>query len=185
MPFALALAVLAAEVPPADADERAQYSLPCSYISKQELEPAEHCVADETDHAAVRLAILRDLSYTDGLATIAFGPGWHYRRRDGRMALMVSFDNGPDPFEQGVARARIDGHLAYVDRRLRVRIRTAFDQGTPFEHGRATVCAGCVEQRIDQGEHSILTGGRWGVIDRRGRIVVPVTLTTEPLRRSR
>jgi hypothetical protein len=56
---------------------------------------------------------------------------------------MYIFDNGPDAFAEGLARTGIGGKIAYVDRRLRIRIRTRYDWGERFGHGRAEVCIGC------------------------------------------
>ena len=67
----------------------------------------------------------------------------------------------------------IDERLAYVDRSLRVVLRTRYDWGGPFAHGRAEVFIGCAEVKVDGGEHGVMSGGRWGVIDRAGREVVP------------
>lgn len=93
---------------------------------------------------------------------------------------MMTFEMGPDYFSDGLARAMIDGRLAYVDRRLRVRLRTRYDWGEPFAHGRANVCIGCVETRINGGEHSLMTGGRWGTIDKTVREIVRVTFLQAP-----
>lgn len=87
---------------------------------------------------------------------------------------MEMFDNGPDYFEEGLARSRVGGKIAYLDRTLRPRIVTGYDWGSPFEHGRADVCVGCRMER--EGEHSVVVGGKWGVVDHMGRVVVPVTL---------
>lgn len=132
------------------------------------------------DGATLVLAprVIARMSYIKGLSSFAVqGSGWHYRRRDGTTRRMYIFDNGPDAFVQGLARAIVDGKIAYVDRRLRVRIATRYDWGDRFDHGRAEVCIGCRVVPVGNGEHSVMGGGRWGMIDASGREVVPVTLT--------
>lgn len=168
-PAALILLLAAAAEPGA-------YPLACAYGSRTEgLDHAEACAAETPDGLVLAPTVLAQLAYERGLASIGVvGRGWYYRRRNGRTQLMVTFEMGPDYFREGLARALVGGRLAYVDRRLRVRIATRYDWGEPFEHGRAAVCSGCVERKLDGGEHSMMVGGRWGAIDRRGREVVPL-----------
>ncbi|HLH93451.1 MAG TPA: WG repeat-containing protein [Xanthobacteraceae bacterium] len=97
---------------------------------------------------------------------------FHYVGRDGRMAPVITFDNGPDYFVEGLARTPLGGRIGYIDRSLRVVIPPRYDWGSPFEHGRAAVCNGCVPKR--EGEHVFMEGGLWGLIDRDGREIVPL-----------
>ena len=157
--------------PPAKA-----YPLPCTYWSKRDLETTEHCAAKTADGYTIAPAILADLAYTDDLATITFpGHQWFYRHRNGRMVEVLTYDNGPDPFAEGLARGRIGGDLVYVDRDLTVKIRAPYTFGFPFKNGRADVCIGCVSVPVDGGEHSFMRAGKWGVIDKTGREIVPLT----------
>lgn len=64
---------------------------------------------------------------------------------------------------------------------LTVKIRAPYTFGFPFENGRADVCTGCVSVSVDGGEHSYMQGGQWGVIDRQGREIVPLTERPEAL----
>jgi hypothetical protein len=98
--------------------------------------------------------------------------GFYYVGRDGRMVPVVAYDNGPDAFVEGRARTQVDGRIGYVDRKLRVVIPPRYDWGFPFEHGRAVVCSGCAQKR--EGEHWLVEGGRWGIVDRNGREIVPL-----------
>lgn len=100
---------------------------------------------------------------------------FYYVGRDGRMVPVMNFDNGPDYFVEERARTRVDGKIGYIDRELRVVIPPRYDAGSPFEHGKAAVCKGCVEKkRYANDEHPFLEGGMWGVIDRSGREIVPL-----------
>ena len=168
-----ALALLLAASPGA-ARAPAAYPLACVYASRTDgVVPTDRCAAATADGFLLTPAVLTNLAYARGLASVAIEGNWYYRRRDGRMQRMVTFEMGPDYFVGGLARAVVDGRLAYVDRRLRVRVATRFDWGEPFANGRAAVCVGCVERMVDGGEHSYMEGGRWSVIDRRGREVAP------------
>ncbi len=97
---------------------------------------------------------------------------FYYVGRDGHMVPVVAYDNAPDEFVEGRARTQVDGRIGYIDRTLRVVIPPRYDWGFPFEHGRAVVCSGCVQQRA--GEHRLVEGGRWGMVDRNGREIVPL-----------
>ncbi len=123
------------------------------------------------------LRILAKLSYKKGLAYFTVQGMAYHRRRDGTTMRMYIFDNGADNFVKGLARAIVGGKIAYVDRRLRIRIATHYDWGDRFDHGRAEVCIDCRSVPVGDGEHSVMEGGRWGMIDKSGREVVPVTLT--------
>ncbi len=167
----VAALVLFLALAPAAAD-RLRYPLPCTYAGRTEMETVAHCAAPQARGFAVAPRVVSDFAWRDGLATIRFpGQGWSYRRRDGRTVEMATMDNGPDYSAEGLARARIGGRLAYVDRRLRVRITTRYSFGMPFRGGRAEVCVGGVETPVDGGEHSEIVGGRWGTIDRHGRVI--------------
>jgi WG repeat protein len=105
----------------------------------------------------------------DGLASV-YVEGWYYLTRDGSSAAVMAFDNGPDPFAEGLARAPTGGKIGYIDRHLRQVISARFDGAFPFEQGQAVVCVGC--RATAEAEHSSYTGGEWGCIDHRGRLVV-------------
>lgn len=153
----------------------APYPLACVYVSARGLESAPRCASRSAGGLRIAPGVRRDLHFDRGLATLGVAGRWSYLRRDGRTVEMLTFDNGPDPFSEGWARGRIAGRLVYVDRRLRVRLRPPFTFGGPFRGARAEVCTGCVETRVDGGEHTVMTGGRWAVIDRRGHEVAPTS----------
>ncbi len=158
---------------------QAAFPIPCAFISGPgELEVDDACVAAAGETPMLSPRVLARLKYTRGLASFALRPGdWYYRRRDGVTQRMVTFDNGPDDFAEGLARAIVADRIAYIDRRLRIRIRTRYDWGDRFAGGRAAVCIGCRSTPVGNGEHRVMTGGRWGIIDKAGREVVPVLLT--------
>jgi hypothetical protein len=113
---------------------------------------------------------------SDGLASVllleaadAKKHQWFYVRRGGIPVPVESFDNGPDPFRDGLARSRSEGKLGYIDRRLNLVIPAKYDGAYPFERGVAVVCLACV--LVSDGEHSRYEDGQWGRIDRRGRVV--------------
>lgn len=92
---------------------------------------------------------------------------------------VVFFDNGPDYFEEGLARfISRDGKIGYMNAQLKTVIPAKFDYATPFEAGLglAVVCSSakadpCVSQQKASEEHSTVTGGTWSVIDKAGKTV--------------
>ena len=123
------------------------------------------------------------LNFHDGLAEVYVDDKAFYVAQSGKAVRVYMFDNGADYFSDGLARTVAKGKIGYMDRRLRVVVKPDYDFGFPFEKGRAVVCFGCTE--VQEGEHRTVRGGRWGMIDRTGAQVVPVTHTLEELDRIR
>ena len=155
--------------------ERAAFPLDCAYAPRGgELGPQGRCAGIDGGPLRIDPTHLARVAFDRGLAEFRIETmGIAYARRDGRAIPVFILDNGGDAFAEGRVRGLRDGHLVYYDRQLRPRIVTAFDWGEPFRDGRAVVCVGCTSQAADA-EHSFMTGGRWGVIDRRGRLVAPL-----------
>lgn len=103
--------------------------------------------------------------------------GWYYVLPDGTERSVLTWDNGPDPFAEGLARSRQGDGIAYFDETLAIIIPATYDFGWPFEDGVALVCRGCRPE--PDGEHTAMVGGSWGYIDRDGREVVPVELSRD------
>jgi WG repeat protein len=101
---------------------------------------------------------------------------WFYVRRGGVSVPVETMDNGPDYFEDGLARSPVEGKIGYIDRKLNLVIPAAYDGAYPFRDSVAVVCTDCTivyDRAISEGEHSSYAGGQWGRIDRRGRVVSP------------
>jgi hypothetical protein len=161
----------------------------CAYAAQPDGEIADRgpC-AYEGAGGRVRIvpARLSQLSYdADGLASVwVRGRGWLYVKRDGETLEVLSEDNGPDPFSEGLVRSMRGGKVAYFDRSFRMVISPRYDFGWPFEGGRALVCLGCRTAPADSEGHRAVLGGLWGYIDRDGREVVPVRSSREDALRS-
>ena len=159
-------------------------ALDCDYVARenernptpydQELQARGLCAILASDGTIiVQRDHLNDLKFIDGLAAIRLPNGWVYVTHDGRAAPVVTYDNGPDYFEEGLARTSRGGKFGFIDKNLSEVIAPTWDFAFPFVGGFAAVCEGCRGHRIDD-EHSELRGGRWGYIDRSGQVVVPV-----------
>jgi len=114
-------------------------------------------------------------------AAVTFGANLHYLNAAGVAVPVLPFDNGPDYFIEGLARTVHDGKVGFINKSLAVVIPPSWDFAFPFENGAAIVCDGC-EVRPAGHEHGEVVGGRWGVIDSRGQVVVPVTHPRDALR---
>lgn len=146
----------------------------CTYDSRAhgDMRTVDHCATrDAAGRVRVKPAIIKDLRFDrHGLANL-HAAGWRYLRRDGRAVAVMTMDNGPDPFNDGLARAPAGGKIGYVDARLRLVIPPRYEGAYPFSRGAAVVCIGC--KPLSDGEHSSFTGGVWSCIDRRGRALRP------------
>jgi hypothetical protein len=101
---------------------------------------------------------------------------WSYVRRGVIPVPVETMDNGPDYFEDGLARSRVGGKIGYIDRKLNLVIPATYDGAYPFRDGVAVVCTACTivyDRTVSEGERSWYEGGQWGRIDRSGRVVSP------------
>src|SRR5882724_2772356 len=108
---------------------------------------------------------LRNLDFgTDSLATLALKGGrWFYVKRNGQSLEVLPWDNGADPFADGLVRGRRRGRIAFFDRAFRMVLPPKYDFAWPFEDGLAAVCSGCKEEPVaSDREHHALIGGLWG-----------------------
>jgi len=109
----------------------------------------------------------------NGIAAVADSGGWSYIDPTGRTVVRpYVYDNGPDPFGEGLARCVVGGKVGFFDERGRVVIEPQFDFASPFHEGLAAVCNGCRE--IKEDEHRRVEGGTWGYINPTGNIVIPL-----------
>ncbi len=107
-----------------------------------------------------------------GCAYVIDSQGWAFIRSDGQVLLRpFIYDNGPDPFHEGLARFTENNLLGFYDVQGRIIIEAEFDFAWPFEAGQARVCKGC-EKRYD-GEHYSMEGGSQWFIDKNGKKVNP------------
>ena len=178
---------------------RTGQKLPCSYWARetatnptpqlQELQPRGVCAILPADG---RLSVyndhLNELYFSDGLASVHTPNGWYYVTSAGHTAPVVTFDNGPDYFSEGLARTTRSGKIGFIDRSLSEVIPPSWDFAFPFDGGVAVVCQGCRPHAIHHGEHHEMRGGVWGYVDRAGTEIVPVRFERDqvpaPSRRS-
>lgn len=180
------LACVVAIIPFASSALVAQVEVPCRYVAAplksdatSELEGYPSCaVRDSAGEYRLLPGHLAALDFHDGLASILIDGQWHYVKESGQLLPVLTFDNGPDYWSEGLVRSRRDGKIVYVGRDFQPAFPPRYDWGWPFEDGLALVCLGC--KPVDsEGEHREVRGGSWGYIDKLGREVVAVNLSRD------
>jgi hypothetical protein len=142
----------------------------------------EECAVRNPDGTltVVSSAVLADGTFgDDGLAVIWIDEQLYFVNRTGRTAPAFLFDNGADYFVEGLARTTRDGRIGFVNTELVEVVAPEWHFAEPFADGFAKVCVDCLEER--KGEHTIMVGGKWGLIDRTGALVVPVLYDREAI----
>lgn len=94
---------------------------------------------------------------------------FYYIRKDGKEMKTLTYDNGADPFSDGLARTKVNGKIGFFNSNLDIILKPIYDFAFPFYKGKAEICTGCKEKK--EGEHSMLDGGKWQKIDRNGLVI--------------
>ena len=167
----------------AAASVQAEPLLSCFYTGRNSgdsFDEHRDCAGRADGKLFIRKRELARMAYDRaGLAAVYVGDQYYYARRSGALLAVLAYDNGADPYSEGLVRALVGGRIAYYDLRFRQVIAPKYDWGWPFEQGRALVCLGCRREPPDSDGHAAVSGGLWGYIDRRGREVVPVKLSRQ------
>lgn len=112
----------------------------------------------------------------NNLAAVLDDTGWCYINKKGAVVIRSPFifENGADYFAEGLVRiVSSRGKIGFANAAGKTIIAPQFDYAQSFCEGLAAVCTGCRTEKADA-EHNFVTGGRWGYINRSGRIVVPI-----------
>ena len=109
----------------------------------------------------------------EGIAAVIDNKGWAYIDKKGVVVIRPHvYDNGPDSFSEGLARFSENGKYGFFDKYGKVAIEPQFDFVFPFKEGLARVCNGC--KLLKNGEHTTVKGGKWGYIDNKDVMVIPL-----------
>ncbi|MDH0737172.1 WG repeat-containing protein [Achromobacter spanius] len=154
------------------------HDLQCLYAAKQDggmLEPADQCARVEGDTVVFAADVLGRMDFNeDGLSPVFTHGSWRWVRPDGKSVAVVTFDNFADDFEDGLTRGPWMGGMAYYDKQLNRVLATDYEWVDRYSGGLAVVCEGCRKTHTPDGEHSYMTGGQWGAIDRQGKLALPL-----------
>ena len=83
---------------------------------------------------------------------------------------LVTFDNGPDPFSEGLTRVKRNGKMGYANKYGQIVIPCIYDYAKWFDGGVAEVTFDATEY-LDGDEHTIVESKEWFTIDKRGQEV--------------
>jgi WG containing repeat len=178
---AAALAMLAATSCTRSVNRTQHLPIECHQYPNRE--PAVCELASDGGVVVSRQSLV-DISFEpDGLGSIVVDSrGLYFVMPQGKTAPTLEFDNGADYVVEGLARTVKKGKVGLVNVQLDHVVTPVWDFAFPFEHGVAVVCTGCVSTPVSPGdEHRTMTGGKWGYIDKGGKIVVPVVYDSRSL----
>jgi len=116
--------------------------------------------------------------FTGEIAAVGRDDGLYYIDESGKVLSMrpYIFDNGPDEFHEGLARYRLGSKIGFLNEAGEVVIEPMpFDFVSSFSDSLAAVCAGGKKVKQEEAdEHPVWEGGKWGYVDRKGEIVIPM-----------
>lgn len=156
----------------------ATHLAPCTFFGGPEgtEEVLECATSTSTQPLSVRPEVLAKLTFypQSELAAIWSEGSWSYVNRQGEVAVsgVPTFDNGPDPFVDGLTRFQRNGKFGYANFDGSIVVPPTYEGALPFQGGYARVCSGC-KLRVtpaDQ-EHHTFEGGSWSCIATDGRKV--------------
>jgi hypothetical protein len=109
--------------------------------------------------------------YTDTLREFAIvtekkGKTIGIDRNENKLFEVFWFDNGPDPFVEGLFRIIKDGKIGYANPKGEIVIAPQYTCAFPFENGKAKVAYQC--ETIPEGEYSRWESQTWHYIDKKG-----------------
>ena len=81
---------------------------------------------------------------------------------------IVSFDNGPDYFHEGLVRAKRNGKMGFADKYGQIVIPCDYDFVWWFEDGKAKVTFDAREIRDEYDDHTRIESDEWFYIDKNG-----------------
>ena len=158
---------------------------PCTYLHKNEMEPnqVEKCIEfkawikrpNDSDALIAKEVVVSATYNKDNLSHLYSEYGLFYFMESGKARRTISYDNGPDYFQEGLARTSWEGKIGFFDKQLTIVIPPIFDFAFPFQTGFSLVCNDCRTET--DGEYKKVVGGKWGYVGKSGEIVIPIKFT--------
>ncbi|MHB1351296.1 MAG: WG repeat-containing protein [Desulfobulbaceae bacterium] len=95
-----------------------------------------------------------------------------YVSQDRKVVRAHFFDNNADYFQEGLARTISNNKFGFINKNLETVITPEYDFAFPFVNSHAIVCNHCKPEI--EGEHKKIVGGTWGVINKAGKVAIPL-----------
>lgn len=118
--------------------------------------------------------------FTDTIKTIGFvlikhRGLWAINTKGKELFKVYTVDNGPDYVREGLFRMKDNrDKIGFANMLGEIVIKPQYEGAFPFNGTFAPVCKGCIIQKIANGEYSIWVKGKWGYIDKTGKVVIPI-----------
>jgi hypothetical protein len=93
-------------------------------------------------------------------------------RKENVLFEVVVSDTKPDKVSEGLFRIKKNEKIGFANMQGEIVIEPQFDSASPFINGYAAVCVG--GQLILEHEIYFIKGGKWGFINKSGKLVVPL-----------
>lgn len=156
------------------------WPLPCRFRLEESIDEIARCASrGPGGEITISPAVVTERAAPGTVSEVHVGTTCLFVISSGKTAPALVFAGGADYFVEGLARTKRSGKTGFVNRNLVEVIPPAWDFAFPFKSGLAVVCNGC-RTRL-HGEHIEKVGGRWGYIDSKGRVVVPLVHSKEGL----
>jgi len=84
---------------------------------------------------------------------------------------IVSFDNGPDYFNEGLVRVKRNGKMGFANQYGQIVIPCEYEYVWWFEGGKAKVTNNAKEIKDELGDHTRIEADNWFYIDKSGNII--------------
>ena len=152
----------------------AQKAISCVFPNSSEQMLIDDCVQKIKNGYSIKKAALAKFNFdTKDLAggSIA-NDGCYWVNKKGLVRKTHCYDNHADTFQDGLTR-HVDakGKFGYMNEKLEIKIPAQYTFSFPFERGHAKVCMDCKQEKIQDSENLITTGGDWKIIDKTGKVV--------------
>lgn len=118
--------------------------------------------------------------YMDTMKTIGFVRTnkrgiWAINTKGQELFRGFTLDNGPDYVQEGLFRMYDKrGKIGFANMLGKIIIQPQYEGAFPFTDGLAPVCKGCISQKVPNGEYYQWAKGKWGYIDKTGKVVIPI-----------
>ncbi len=106
-----------------------------------------------------------------GIAYILYKSKWvAVTRRKKILYEVFNYDNAPDEFQDGLHRFIENGKMGFANKKGQKVIPAQFDFVFPFEKGKAKFCNECVPEKRGEMNFYDPKKGKWGEVDKTGKI---------------